>query len=146
MKEISIIVPIYNTEKYIENFIKSVIQQTFKNFELILINDGSKDKSIEKAENLLKSTNIEYIIINKKNGGQSSARNVGLKEANGNWIVIPDSDDVLQKDYLEIMYNQTKNKNIEVIICDLNNVKDENIFEETIRTNRVEEKIRKKFF
>lgn len=67
MKQISVIVPVYNTEKYIGNFIKSVINQTYKDFELILVNDGSNDSSVEVAENLLKATNINYKIINKDN-------------------------------------------------------------------------------
>lgn len=146
MNEISVIVPVYNVEKYISNFIKSIINQTFKDFELVLVNDGSTDNSIEIAKKELTNTNINYKIIDKKNGGQSSARNVGIRNAKGNWIVIPDSDDALQKDYLKLMYEQTKKENIELILCDINDVTDENIFEETKRNNQLDEKSGKEFF
>lgn len=146
MNEISVIVPVYNVEKYISNFIKSIINQTFQDFELILVNDGSTDNSIEIAKQELVNTNINYKIINKENGGQSSARNTGIKNAIGNWIVFPDSDDALQKDYLKLMFEQTKKEEVEVIICDINNVTDENIFEETKRNNNLDKKTGKDFF
>lgn len=146
MKEISVVVPIYNTEKYIINFIKSVINQTYTDFELILVNDGTKDNSIALAEELLKDSKIEYIIINKENGGQSTARNAGINIAKGKWIVTPDSDDVLQKDYLEVMCRKTQDKDVDVIICDLANVTDDNINQETNRTGNFEIKSGKEFF
>ena len=146
MNEISVIVPVYNVEKYIANFIKSVTNQTFKDFELILVNDGSTDNSIEIAKQELIHANINYKIIDKENGGQSSARNVGINNATGNWIVIPDSDDVLQKDYLKLMFEQTKKENVELIICDINDVTDENIFEETDRNHKSDKKSGKEFF
>lgn len=67
MKEISIIVPIYNKEKYIGNFIKSILNQSYKEFELILVNDGSTDNSEKVAQEILEKTNINYRIINKEN-------------------------------------------------------------------------------
>lgn len=67
MREISVIVPIYNTQKYIGNLIQSIINQTYKDFELLLINDGSTDESIDIAVELLKNTNIEYKVVNKEN-------------------------------------------------------------------------------
>lgn len=67
MREISVIVPIYNTQKYIGNLIQSIINQTYKDFELLLINDGSTDESIDIAVELLKNTNIEYKVVNKDN-------------------------------------------------------------------------------
>lgn len=146
MDKISIIVPVYKTEKYISNFIKSIIYQTYKNFELILVNDGTPDDSIKVAQELLKDTDIEYTVINKENGGQSTARNAGIDNATGKYVVLLDSDDVIQKDYLEIMYNTIKASDSQVAICDLNYVKDENIFEETKRTNKEEVKSGKEFF
>jgi glycosyltransferase involved in cell wall biosynthesis len=141
-----VIVPIYKTEKYIGNFIKSIIYQTYKNFELILVNDGTPDNAINVAEELLKDTDIKYKVINSENCGQSSARNEGIKVATGKWIVIPDSDDVLQKDYLEVMYNMTKSNGVELVICDIYKVVDNNIFCETKRTDKYEIKSGKDFF
>lgn len=146
MKQISVIVPVYNTSKYIGNFIKSIINQTYKDFELILVNDGSKDDSIVVAENILKESDVEYKIINKENGGQSTARNKGIEESIGKWIVLLDSDDAIQKDYLKIMYNNVHNNKADVGICDINNVVDETIFEESTRTNEIEIKNGKEFF
>lgn len=124
---ITIVVPVYNSEKYIENFLKSVLDQIYTNYELILINDGSTDESILKAEKILNQSNINFKIINKENGGQSTARNVGINEAKGNYIVMPDSDDFLQPDYLEAMYDSIKLNNANVAICDLQYVNDEMI-------------------
>lgn len=128
MVEFSVVIPIYNTEKYIGNLIESLIKQTYKNFETILVNDGSTDNSIEIADNLLSKTNLKYIIINKENGGQSTARNAGLKASTGKWITMIDSDDYLQPDYLEKMLEASNlNKELDVIICDINYVKDNNL-------------------
>ena len=130
MPKISLISPVYGVEKYIANFITSVIKQTFDDFELLLVNDGTKDDSIKIAEKLLKKSNVKYKIINKKNGGQSSARNVGIKNASGDFLAIVDSDDALNKNYLNDMYKVASKENCDVVICDLHRVIDDNIFEE----------------
>lgn len=93
--EFSIIVPIYNSEKYISKCIQSVLNQDFKDFELILINDGSTDKTQAICENYSKSDE-RITLINKKNGGVSTARNRGLKISKGKYIVFIDSDDYVQ--------------------------------------------------
>ena len=102
MVKFSIIIPVYNAEKYLEQCIESILRQTESNFELILINDGSTDdsKSIcEKYSELDKRVTV----INKENGGASSARNVGLDHAKGQMIVFIDSDDSIGKHYLELL-------------------------------------------
>jgi len=131
MIKISVISPVYNGQKYIKNFIKSLNNQTFKDFELLLINDGSTDNTFEIAKKELEKTNINYKIINKKNGGQSSARNLGIKKSKGDYICFLDSDDTIQKDYLRNLYNTIINTDSEVVICDLNRVSEENIFQES---------------
>ncbi len=95
MALVSIIVPVYNAENYIERCIHSIINQTYKKYELILVNDGSTDHSLEKIRK------YNAIIINKKNGGVSSARNEGLKIATGDYIMFVDSDDWLDPHCLE---------------------------------------------
>ncbi len=97
--DLSIIVPIYNVANYISRCIQSVINQDFSSYELILVNDGSTDKSGEICDELaLKYENIT--IIHKKNGGLSSARNAGLDRANGDYIMFLDSDDWIEQDCL----------------------------------------------
>lgn len=145
-EKISIIVPIYNKEQYIRNFINSVKQQTYSNYELILVNDGSTDNSIQVATDELKNTNIDYKIINKENGGQSSARNAGIDASKGDWIVIPDSDDILQNDYLEIMMSGINKTKAQIGICELEYVSENDIFKQSARTNDFDVNNGKKYF
>lgn len=96
---ISIIVPVYNVEKYLQRCIESILAQTLTDFELLLIDDGSKDKSGEICDNFaLKDKRIK--VFHKENGGVSSARNLGITKAQGEWITFIDSDDWVEPDYL----------------------------------------------
>lgn len=102
-KKISIIVPAYNCEKYIQRCIESIISQSYKNLEIIIINDGSKDKTLD-VINKLKEKDNRILIIDKENTGVSDTRNVGIKNATGEYIGFVDADDYLEKDmYLEMM-------------------------------------------
>ena len=97
---ISIIIPIYNAEKYIAKCIDSVLSQSYNDFELILVDDGSTDSSLEICKQYaLKDTRIK--LLKKQNGGVSSARNYGIKNSKGEWITFIDSDDYIGKDFLE---------------------------------------------
>ena len=97
--KISIIIPIYNSEKYLRQCLNSVQSQTFADFEVLLINDGSNDNSGKICdEYAAKDTRIK--VFHKENGGVSSARNLGIDEAEGEWICFVDSDDVLEENYL----------------------------------------------
>lgn len=99
MKKISIIIPVYNTEKYLEQCINSILDQNFTDYEIILVNDGSTDSSGVICEHF--SEKFEQIkTIHKINGGLSDARNQGLKEAKGEYILFIDSDDFIEKDSL----------------------------------------------
>ena len=104
MPKFSIIIPVYNVEKYIKKCLDSVVNQTVKDYEVILINDGSTDNSMEIAKK------YSFKIINQKNQGQSAARNHGIKEAKGDYIVFLDSDDTIEKDYLEKIEESLKDK------------------------------------
>ena len=98
---ISIIVPVYNSKAHLECCVTSILNQSYKQFELLLIDDGSTDGSSELCDELLqKSEKIR--VIHKKNGGVSSARNAGLDMASGDYIVFVDSDDVISNNYIEI--------------------------------------------
>ena len=102
--KISVIVPVYNAEKYLYNCINSILTQTFTDFELLLINDGSKDKSGEICEEYVaKDSRIR--VFHKENGGVSSARNLGLREALGEYVVFIDADDeFLDENSIQILY------------------------------------------
>lgn len=97
---VSIIIPAYNTSKYIEQMLQSVVNQTFKNLEIIVINDGSKDNTLEIIEYYAKKDN-RFTVIDLPNGGVSNARNVGLKICRGDKIFFWDSDDVIELDAIE---------------------------------------------
>lgn len=100
MPEISIIVPIYNAEKHLPECIDSILGQSFTDFELLLVNDGSTDSSTDIC-NRYALTDKRIKVLNKKNGGVSSARNIGLDNASGNWIAFCDADDKLLPSFLE---------------------------------------------
>lgn len=97
-KKISIIVPVYNIEKYVERCITSLVRQTYSNIEIIIVNDGSTDTSREKIQHF---NDDRIVIINKENGGLSSARNAGLEVYTGDYVLFVDGDDYLDKDALE---------------------------------------------
>lgn len=123
-KLISIIIPVYGVEKYLEKCIDSILYQTYKNLEIILVDDGSKDMcpkicdEYEKKDSRIK-------VIHKVNGGLSSARNEGLKIAKGEYIGFIDSDDFVEKNMFELLLKTAVEKNSDIVICGYNMV-DEN--------------------
>lgn len=131
---ISIILPIYQVESYIENCIKSICAQTYTDYEVILVNDGTKDKSIDLAERILEENLIEYHILKQKNKGVSVARNNGIKFANGEYVICVDPDDYLNKNFLQLLYDGL-NKNIaKVSITNYQFVKSNNLDKQPIST------------
>lgn len=117
--QISIIVPIFNSEKYLERCLDSLINQTFKNIEIILVNDGSTDSSREIISRYLNKDN-RLKCIDKKNEGQASARNLGLSIAKGEYISFIDSDDWIEINMLEKMYDFAIINNADVCMCGIN--------------------------
>lgn len=99
----SIIVPVYNVEKYLKKCINSILNQTYKNFEIIIINDGSTDKSKKILETYKDNSNIK--IINQSNKGLSVSRNVGIKNSTGDYLLFVDSDDYIENNLLEVLNN-----------------------------------------
>ena len=115
---VSIIVPVYNSEKYLDDCIKSIIEQTYRNIEIILVNDGSKDNSLAKCIELANNdTRIE--VIDKGNGGAGSARNRGLETARGKYVVFIDSDDIISPKMIETLYSLILEHNAEIAICEI---------------------------
>ena len=99
--KVSVIIPVYNAEKYLVRTINFVLAQTYKNFELLLVDDGSKDKSADICKQYAASdARVKYFY--KTNGGVSSARNFGIEKATGEYIAFMDDDDGMRPDYLEV--------------------------------------------
>ncbi len=116
MAEISIIVPVYNVEGYLENCIDSILNQTFKDFELILVDDGSTDSS-GKICDIHGEKDSRIKVIHKTNGGLSSARNAGIDRACGKYIGFVDSDDSIHPQMYEILYNLVKEYKSDISCC-----------------------------
>lgn len=112
--KLSIIVPAYNVENYIKKTLNSIINQTFKDFELIVINDGSTDDTQKIIEETLLNSDINYNLINTPNGGVSNARNKGLEVSNGDYIFFLDGDDFIMEDCIEKLYTALINHNCDV--------------------------------
>ena len=117
MPKVSLIIPVYNVENYIEKCLNSVVNQTLKDMEVIIVNDGSKDLSKQKIEKYLeKYPWIKY--LEKENGGLSDARNYGLHYATGKYIAFLDSDDYVENTMYEEMYNLAERENADMVECD----------------------------
>lgn len=119
--KVSVIVPVYNVEKYIDKCINSLVNQTLKDIEIIIVNDGSPDNSEEIIKKYLKKyKNIKY--LKKENGGLSDARNYGLNYATGEYIAFLDSDDYVSVDMYQKMYEKGISDNFDMVVCDINYV------------------------
>lgn len=116
---ISVIIPIYNAEEYLEACLQSLRAQSFSTFEAWLIDDGSQDKSGIICDTY-QSQDTRFHVVHKSNGGVSSARNIGLEKANGEWICFVDSDDTLEKNYLQTLYQSIGEKKDILIIQGFN--------------------------
>lgn len=120
MPKFSIIIPVYNTEKYIDKCLNSVFNQSYKDYEVIVVNDGSSDRSVEIAQT------YKCTIINQKNKGVSAARNNGVKKAKGDYIIFIDSDDYIEKDLLKEINKSLKN-NPDLVRFQIQDVKDNKV-------------------
>lgn len=119
--EISIIVPVYNTEKYVFNCLESLVKQTYHNFEIIVVNDGSIDNSQGICEKLSeKDSRIK--VFSKTNGGLSDARNFGIDKASGKYLGFVDSDDYLSEDMYEILIKGIKKNNADIAVAAIKQV------------------------
>ena len=118
MCKVSVIVPFYNVEEYIERSIKSVVEQSLKDIEIILVNDGSKDGSEEIAQKYINMYPNKIKYLKKKNGGLADARNYAIPYATGEYIAFLDSDDYIEEDMYKEMYETAKIDNADVVECD----------------------------
>ena len=121
MAEVSMIVPVYQVEKYIAQCIESVLNQTFKDFELILIDDGSKDQSGSICD-LYAAKDDRILVIHTENRGAAAARNVGLDHASGRYITFLDGDDYLDEHMIARMYEEIEHSEYDMVVCDFLNL------------------------
>ncbi len=115
--KISIVVPVYNVEKYLKRCLDSLVNQTLKDIEIICVNDGSKDNSLNILEEYAKKDN-RIVILNQKNAGLSAARNTGMEIAKGEYIGFVDSDDWVDLDFFEKLYIAAKNNDCDIAVAD----------------------------
>lgn len=116
MKKVSVIIPIYNVERYIKKCLESVVNQTYENLEIILVNDETPDRSVEICRPFLE-TDKRIRLINKKNGGLSSARNQGLGYVTGDYILFIDSDDYIDPTMVEDMTTKAQQEDADITLC-----------------------------
>lgn len=114
---ISVIVPIYKVEKYLKKCVESILEQTYSNLDIILVDDGSPDNCGDIIEEFRKK-NEKIRTIHQKNGGLSDARNSGIKIAKGKYIVCIDSDDWIEKNMIEVLYKDIINTNSDISVCE----------------------------
>ena len=121
MPRISVIVPVYKAERYLERCVASILAQTYSDFELLLIDDGSQDNSPKMCD-MWAERDERICVLHKDNGGASSARNAGLAIAQGDWIAFVDSDDFLEKRALEILYTLAEKHKVPMAIGEMRRV------------------------
>ena len=113
--EISIIIPVYNIAPYLEECVESIINQSFTDFEVILVDDGSNDGSTDLCDKY--KTYSNFRVIHTKNEGAAHARNTGLDIAKGKYVAFIDGDDVIVENYLEILYKEIETQNVDIAVC-----------------------------
>lgn len=113
---ISIVIPVYNVEKYIDDCLISVLNQSYSNIEIILVNDGSTDRSGQICDKYLEQDK-RIKVIHKKNGGLSDARNVGIENSIGKYITFIDSDDIVTDDFIYYLYNLIVKYKVDMSVC-----------------------------
>ena len=118
MPKVSVVVPVYNVEKYIDKCLQSLVNQTLDDIEIIIVNDGSTDNSETIIKKYLNKSDKKIIYVTKQNGGLSDARNYGMKYATGEYIAFLDSDDYVDITIYEKMYNKAKSECLDFVECD----------------------------
>lgn len=119
MSEITVVIPAYNAEKYIKECLESLYTQSYKDIDILVINDGSTDRTVDIAELFKKEhSNLMLQIITVKNSGAARARNIGIQLATGKYIAFFDADDIIDRDMLQTMINVAHQKNVDLVTCD----------------------------
>ncbi|MDA3042879.1 MULTISPECIES: glycosyltransferase [unclassified Campylobacter] len=131
---ISVIIPVYNVENFLHDCLNSVISQTYTNLEIILVDDGSTDKSGEICDEFATQDN-RIKVIHKQNGGLSSARNAGLDIARGRYVSFVDSDDIIDQDFIKILFDLVNKYNTAIAMCGYKNFTKKEQIEEILQSN-----------
>lgn len=137
---ISVVIPVYNVELYLKKCINSVLQQTYKNIEIILVNDGSTDNCKNLCDEF-KSLDSRVKVFHKENGGLSDARNYGIKHASGYYITFIDSDDYVKNDFIEKLYNSITYNKCDIAICSHEDLYPNRVKKYNLRGNCINEKV-----
>lgn len=122
---VSIIIPVYNAEQYLSKCLESLEKQSFQDFEVLFVNDGSTDGSLAMIEDFSQKDKSRFRVLSKENGGQSSARNMALPLVEGEYTTFLDSDDYLDENYLETLYTTAKQNNSDMVISGQKKVDEE---------------------
>lgn len=125
--EVSIIMPVYNSEKYLPDCLNSIFNQSYQNFDLICVNDGSTDDSLFILNEYANKYKNKMKIITINNTGQANARNIGIQKADGRYVMFVDSDDILNESLLEKLYAKASSEDADIAICNLDRIFDEHI-------------------
>ncbi len=129
MPKVSFVIPVYKVGKYIENSMKSVCYQTFRDFEVVLVDNNTPDDSIEIAERVLKEGNIEYRVVKQTIQGLPAARNMGIREAKGEWIVSIDPDDTVSSRFLADLYECAISNGLDTVFSKYEEVREDRLFD-----------------
>lgn len=134
MKKVSIIIPVYNMEDYVESGVKCITEQTYENLEIIIIDDGSKDKSYFKclAE---ADTDRRIAVFSKNNEGPAAARNLALRKATGDYVYFFDMDDYLENNAIETLVNAMERENVDLVACSFSMYDGKNVFRTVNKTD-----------
>lgn len=127
-KLVSVIVPVFNAEKYLERIIFSLLKQTYKNIEIVLVDDGSQDASVNICDNYA-SLHERVKVIHISNGGAAKARNIGIQIARGEYIVFVDSDDDIVLDYVENLVETLETYDLDIMVCNYKKVSEKDLKE-----------------
>ena len=136
--KISVVVPVYNVEKYLDRCVESILVQTFQDFELILVDDGSPDNCPQMCDNWAERDS-RIRVIHKENGGLPDARNYGINAACGEYITFVDSDDWVEKEFLETLYQGMIQNNADVVQCNYQQVYGEKKIERCFAPRELDE-------
>lgn len=140
MPKVSFVIPIYKVGKYIENSMKSICYQTFRDFEVVLVDNNTPDDSIEIAEKVLQEGGVEYRVVKQTIQGLPAARNMGIRESKGEWIISIDPDDTVSSRFLAELYDCAITHNLDIVFSKYDEVGSDRLFDfpEQDKTNVIE--------
>lgn len=135
---VSVVVPVYKVEQYIVDTLESIVNQSYKNLELILVNDGTPDNSIAVATEYLSDKDIRWKVVEEPNSGLPTARNNGIMAATGKWVICPDSDDFIAPRTIEKMVEAAVKLSVRCVFCGFKTVDDKSIKDSPIKEGKAE--------